>query len=281
MIIKASGEQVKFDAERIRRTMRRVGAASDVVEVVVRDVRAAVRPGMSTREILSLAQRTLAKYDRATAAKYDLKGALYRLGPAGFHFERYLAALLRAQGFETELPDVYQGGCVKQEVDVTARKQGKQFAIEAKLRQATADMVDLKVVMTQYARFLDLLDGAALHRCPKFDAAWVITNGQFSETAKHYAMCKGVLTTGWNHPEGQGLNTLIDRTGLYPLTIIPGFTAAELEAFSRADVMLCKELAQEEPEHLARRTGLSLSRIGELAEQAGEIAGDRVVVPAR
>lgn len=271
LVRKSTGECVPFDPEHIKRTLRRAGASLADIEDVLRDVRARIRNGMTTRDVASEVDRSLWQRNRRVAMTYGLKHALYRLGPAGFVFEKYLCALLGATGYSTELPEEYQGGCVKQEVDIAARQKGLAFAIEAKLRQQSSDVVDLKITLTTYARFLDLLDGAALHQCPKFDAPWVMTNGNFSDRAAKYAMCKGMKLTGWNYPEGEGLNTIIDRTGLYPLTIIRELTARELAEFAAVDILLCQQLTGEESQDIARRTGLPLSRIAELASLASEI----------
>lgn len=271
LIRKATGDRVAFNADAIRVTVRRAGATHDEAEAVIRDVRERIQNGMTTRDVYTEVEKALQRRNRGLAAKYGLKQALYRLGPAGFHFEKYLVALFRAHDFTAELPEEYQGGCVKQEVDLALHKADRAYAVEAKLRQENARVVDLKIALTTYARFLDLLDGAALQRCPKFDAMWIVTNGHFSDRAAMYAKCKGMLLTGWNYPEGQGLNTMIDRTGLYPLTIIRELSTRELAAFSAVDIMLCRDIVRDEPENISRRTGLPQSRIEELVILAGEI----------
>lgn len=271
LIVKSTGVCVPFDAEHIRASVRRAGGSSNEAEEVIREVRQQIKSGMTTRDVLTLVDRALLKRNHAVATRYGLKQALFRLGPAGFHFEKYLAALLRAIGYETEIPEEFQGGCVKQEVDVVAQKQERSYAIEAKLRQANSAVVDLKIALAGYARYLDLLDGAALQRCPHFDVFWIITNGEFSDRAVKYAACKGMQLTGWNYPKGQGLNTMIDHSGLYPLTIIRELTTKELDAFSAAEIMLCRQLTHEEPEYLARRTGIGQTRIEELIELAAEL----------
>ena len=81
-------------------------------------------------------QELLAARSPSLACRYGLRDALGKLGPAGFLFEQYLAALLARTGYTTELPDEFHGACVQHEVDVVAHKQGKTYAIEAKFRNA-------------------------------------------------------------------------------------------------------------------------------------------------
>lgn len=199
-----------------------------------------------------------------------LRDALFALGPEGFLFERYLAGLLAALGYETELPDEYQGSCVKHEVDIAATKDGKMFAIEAKFRNSQNDTVHLKDVMASYARYLDLLDGAALNLCPRFAEFWIVTNNAFSERAAQFGRCKGMKLIGWEFPDrANGLMAMIDRLERYPVTLLRGLTKTELFVFAKAGIMTCHDLSLREPSETAHRTGLSQSRVEELVEAAG------------
>lgn len=270
-IVKASGERVPFDPERIRGSVMRAGATKVQADEVVCEVTRAVRSGMPTRDIYQLVEAALKRRNTCAACRYGLRDALLRLGPAGFQFEKYIAALWAAQGYETELPEELEGGCVRHEVDVLARKDGKTFGVEAKFRNRVGDIVNLKDVMASYARFLDLLDGAALHRCPHLDEFWLTTNSAFSDRAEHFGRCKGLRLIGWNYPAGRGLASMIDRLAFYPLTIMKDLTKREFEAFSRADILLCKDLVREEATSLAHRTGLAQSRVEELLALAAEL----------
>lgn len=199
-----------------------------------------------------------------------LREALFALGPEGFYFEQYLAGLLTAEGYETALPDEYQGSCVKHEVDIAATKGGKIFAIEAKFRNTQNDVVHLKDVMASYARYLDLLDGAALNLCPRFAEFWIVTNSMFSERAAQFGRCKGMKLIGWEFPDrANGLAAMIDRLGRYPITILRGLTKTELTVLAKADIMTCHDLSRHEPAATAHRTGLSQGRVEELIESVG------------
>lgn len=279
-IIKANGSHALFLDDKVRQGVLRAGATKAESDMVLRKVRAEVRSGMSTRAIYALVVAALRAVNKSAACRYTLRDALLRLGPAGFHFEKYLASLLAANGYETELPEELQGACVRHEIDVLARKSGKAFAIECKFRNDFSDHVQLKDVMAAYARHLDLLDGAALGLCPRFNDFWIATNGVFSDRARQYGMCKGLRLLGWKYPAGGGLAPMIDSTGLYPVTVLDGLTTAEFAAFSHAGLLLCRDMVNHEPSELAHRTGLSRSRIEELIETAGEVLAYKEKVTA-
>lgn len=262
-----------FDVARIRESVRRAGASQSDVDVVVRDVTSALRPGMTTREVYALVHRSLVARAPSVACRYSLRDALLALGPAGFYFEQYLAALLAKTGYETERPDEYQGSCVKHEVDIAAKKDGKLYAIEAKFRNTVGDIVSLKDVMASYARYLDLLDGAALQRCPRFNQFWIITNSKFSQRAATFGTCKGMPLIGWHFPTAEtGLASMIDSHGLYPVTVL-GITKEELFACAKAEMLLCSDLTTHEAVDVAHRLGIAQSRAEELVELAGEVVG--------
>ena len=271
LIQKSSGEFVQFSLEKLRESVMRAGASGPVALRVANEVARHVVDGMTTKQLHEYVRAELSRDNVCIACRYSLREGLERLGPSGFQFEAYVAALLAATGYQAKLPEEYMGACVMHEVDVEAQKGGRRAAIEAKFRNNHRDHVRLKDILVAYARFLDLRDGAAQGKCPKFDEVWVVTNGQFSDRAMTYAGCKDMKLVGWNYPKGAGLEQMIDRAALYPVTVIHGLTTAELDGLAQANMMLCQDLAQQEPEDLAGRIDVALSRAEELIRLAGEI----------
>lgn len=271
MITKANGNRVPFSEDKIRQSIARAGGTADDIAAVLRFVVPKIKEGMTTRAIYALVEDALKGKNRCVACRYTLRDALMRLGPAGFHFEKYIAAILSAQGYEAELPEELQGACVRHEIDVVAHQGKKAFAIECKFRNDFGDHVRLKDVLASYARHLDLLDGAALQLCPHFNEFWIVTNGLFSDRSMRYAQCKGLRLMGWKYPDGKGLASMIDGTKLYPITVLAGLTNGELNAFANAGVILCQDLTNHESADLVRRTGLAHSRIEELVDLAAEV----------
>ena len=121
-IIKSSGQKVKFSLTKLRRSLQRSGADETLVSQIVDQVRDELYQGISTKEIYNRAFTLLKRKKSVFASKYKLKKAIYELGPTGFPFEKFVAAILEYSGYSTEVGKVIQGDCVKHEVDVFAKK---------------------------------------------------------------------------------------------------------------------------------------------------------------
>jgi hypothetical protein len=271
LIVKNNGESVEFSSQKIQRTLKRTGATPDIIKAVVADVEKRVRPGMTTRELSRLVRDELRQESTSLAHRYNLKGALLKLGPAGFKFEKYVAEILNAYGYTTELPEELQGACVRHEVDVVARKAGQTVMIEAKFRNDFSHFVRLKDTMATWTRFNDLNDGALMKLCPHFDQVWMVTNGQISSRSKRFGECKQMHMIGWNYPRTNSLANMVDHAYLYPVTVIDSLSRTEIESLAEHDYLLCRDLADKDPERIAWETGLSKIRATRVVQLCHEI----------
>lgn len=213
------------------------------------------------------------KESPAASRRYDLRNSILRLGPAGFDFEKYIAELLSAYGYKTELPPILQGLCVTHEVDVLATKEGRTAMIEAKLRQELQIFITIKDTMATWARFLDLVDSAKVSRAPHLDECWLVTNSRFSHDSIKYGHCKNMVILSWDHPRERPLPTWIDDTILYPVTILKEIGPSVLKAFSAANIMLLRDLIKIPPEKLKQLINLPENTIEKLIEEAKMILG--------
>ena len=189
-----------------------------------------------------------------------------RLGPPGFPFEQYVSAILTAYGYDASLPQELQGACVKHEVDVVAKKEGRAAFIEAKFRQEFSGSVEIKDALATWARFLDLVDGSKINLCPHFDEAWIVTNARFTPMVLQYGHCKNMMLIGWNHPRERTFAQMVDHEALYPITIIPGLQREELAAFGKAGMLLCKEVAGSTIVDLQKKVGLPVKRLEQISK---------------
>lgn len=276
MIVKSDGQRVAFKPEKIGETLRRIGAKPELVAHVTERVAKAIKTDMSTREVYQMVRRELRKENRCIAHRYNLRSGLLKLGPAGFRFEKYVASILRSYRYEADTPkDNLRGLCVDHEIDVVAKAKGRTMMIEAKFRQRFDDTVNLKDAMSTWARLIDLRDGASQHKAtPKFDEAWIVTNGRFSEAALQFGTCKGMQMIGWTRGE-QSLARMVDHAVLYPITVIEGLKEWELEKFSKKNLMLCTEVADKKPGPLALATGLPLARVQSIVDSCKEVVAEQ------
>ena len=93
LVTKSSGSTEPFNREKILRTCMRAGASKQTAEKISSEIEKKIYNGISTREILKLVLSLLKKENTAAASRYDLSGALLRLGPAGFGFETFFLTI--------------------------------------------------------------------------------------------------------------------------------------------------------------------------------------------
>jgi hypothetical protein len=281
-VTKASGETEPFSPAKIKRTCLRAGATEQLAAKVTRKVAAQAYPGISTKAILKLTLSLLEKEMPQVAARYDLKGAIMRLGPAGFAFEALIAGVLKEHNYAARTRQVVQGASVKHEIDIIAAKPIrapvglaqpplKWYMIECKYHRAPGIFTGLKETLYTYARFLDLRDGWKAGKCQRFDQAWLITNTKFSRDAIQYGTKKNIKLLGWKYPAGNSLEIMLEEKKLYPITVLRQLDPVSLRKFAASGLMLCRDLVRKDIEKLRELTGLSQRKLRLLAEAARQV----------
>lgn len=278
MIEKAKGIKEPYDEAKVRRSIKKTGADDRVTDAVLAYVRKHLKNGIKTSEIYNMVREQLRASTPWAAARYNLRDAIIRLGPAGFNFEKYVAAVLSAYGYKTETPESYKGACITHEVDVTAEKDGRIAFIEAKFRRDFNGVVSIKDTLATWARFLDLVDGSRIDLCPHFDEVWIVTNARFTDQSLEFGHCKNMKLVGWNHPTERTFADMVDMDSLYPITVIDGLAEKELAAFARANFILCRDVCHMEPQELENVTGISVDRLASIVKMCDHVVfGDKSI----
>lgn len=246
-IVKSSGERTRFSLKKLRRSLQRSGADENLVNQIVYQVRDELYQGITTKDIYNRAFTLLKKKKSVFASKYKLKKAIYELGPTGFPFEKFVAAILQYSGYTTEVGKVMQGNCVTHEVDVFANKNGLFTAIECKFHGEEGCKCNVKVPLYIHSRYNDIKryweneknDIAVL------DKGWVVTNTRFTWDAISYSKCADLYLLSWDLPMGDSLKDRIDRLGLYPITVSTVLSSREKQFLLSRDVVLCRQLLKD------------------------------------
>ncbi len=269
MIRKESGEMEEFDPEKVRRAILRSGASEVLVSEILGEIDGKLYDGISTREIFRIVHRLLHRKKPSLASRYDLKGAIMRLGPEGFAFETYIGEILRDYEYKTKLRQFIRGRCVEHEIDVIAEDpNGKRSIIECKYHNAKGIYSGLKVALYTHARFLDIIKGFKDGRCEHFDEVWLVTNTRFSPHAIQYAKCKGLKLLGWRYPPEDTLENRIESKGLYPITILHSIDRRSRNRFFDADLILAKDLIRHDFNDLLGKTHLKENKLREILTEA-------------
>lgn len=243
-IVKYSGETVKFSVDKLKESLKRTGADNKTINQIIKMVSAELYHGITTKEIYNRAYALLKKKKSYLASKYKLKKAIYELGPTGFPFERFVAAILKYSGYETEVSKTLQGKCVSHEIDVVAHKNKHTTIIECKFHGDPALKCNVKVPLYINSRYLDVKshwnsnhkNGTILNE------GWVVTNTRFTNDAWQFGKCAGLYLLSWDYPKQNGLKDRIDRLGLYPITVSTLLTKREKQFLLNRNIVLCREL---------------------------------------
>ncbi|HEA84678.1 MAG TPA: ATPase [Candidatus Wildermuthbacteria bacterium] len=252
-ITKASGEIEEFSRAKLEGSLRRSGATASEVKAVSDVVEKKMRPKMETKRLYQLAYGELERIRPKVAAAYSLKQAIMELGPEGFLFEQYVGAILKEYGYSIKRGRMVRGKCVSHEIDLAAEKGSKAFIIELKYHNKRGMRSDVKVAMYLYARFLDIHAG---HAAESDHKPWLMTNTKFTRSAIAYAECMGVKMTGWRYPKVESLEQLIEKKGLYPVTVLPSVNRLIRDSLSDKGVFFARDLSVLSFKEVEKRFGM-------------------------
>lgn len=259
-ITKANGDSVIFSEQKLIESLRKSGATSEQIKEILQAIKPQLYDSIPSKLIYKMAFGLLKKEERSLAAKYNLKRAIMELGPSGYPFEKYVAEILRFQGYSTQIGRIERGHCVQHEIDVIASKKSKQRMIECKFHNRTGIMCDVKIPLYIQSRFLDVK--SSWEKDPALKGitfqGMVVTNTRFSNDAIQYGTCVGLKLLGWDFPTGNGLREQIDRSALYPITCLTSLTKPEKGKLLDAKVVLCHEILQDKT--WLDRAGIPMNR---------------------
>lgn len=260
-VTKASGEKSRYSEEKIRVSLKRVGANDEQIDYIISEIASKLYEGMPTKKIYRLAFTLLKEGSRHVAARYHLKEAIMELGPSGYPFEKYYSEILKRQGYKTRVGETIQGHCVTHEVDVIAEKENDYFMIECKYHNLRGVFCDVKIPLYIQSRFKDLeKQWLKLPEHKSFKhKGWVVTNTRFSTDAIQYGTCADLILVGWDYPAKGSLKDQIDSLGLYPITCLTTLTKVEKQRLLDKKIVLCDEILQNAK--LLEENGIKQSRI--------------------
>ena len=244
-VIKRNGDREPFSEEKVYRSMRRVGVPEDLEHEAMNEIKKDLSGDVTTDEIFRKILSFLEPRDRKSSIRFNLRQALFELGPTGFPFEQYLARIFRDQGYEVEVGIQMRGDCVTHEIDLLLMKNGTRQIVEAKFHNSPATKSDIQTALYTYARFLDVKDKNDL------DNVWLITNTKLSQDAIIYTQCKGIPAIAWNYPNEGNLQDFVEQPEMYPVTILNSLSPAEKQRLVEKDIVLCRDLIERKDEALA------------------------------
>jgi hypothetical protein len=265
-LVNSRGEKELFSFHKVYRSSQRAGASDILAKRIAHKIEKRIYPGMKTEEIFQLVKSFL-KESPASAIKFSLKQAMRKLGPSGFDFEKYIAEIFLKNGFKVKTNQMIKGKCISSyEIDFLAKNNEFTYLGECKYHIFSGARVDLKVALYNYARFLDILNNSRFKSSNT--KAIIVTNTKFTTEAIKYCKCMNVDLLGWKYPKSQGLEYLIEKNKLYPVTILPSFKAHLKSVFARNKMMLALDLLGVSLNQLVKKLELPLKELEQLVREA-------------
>jgi hypothetical protein len=270
-VTKVDGRRQPFERTKVKRTLRNMGVPSESAEKIAMEIEEQVYDGIATSTILRMIRARAQAVRPAVANRINLRRALSLLRPKP-DFEEYVRILLRECGYHVEPGCILAGRCGEHEVDAIVRKDGTVTFVEVKHHVNHHRMTGLDEGRIARAIVEDIQEGYRSGRCiTSVDGAMIVCNTKLSEHAKRYATCWQIEHIGWDYPPERNLQTMIEKTQSYPVTIITGVSPPVRKRLITAGVLTAKQLLLGDAASIARDADLPLAQVLALTERARTI----------
>jgi hypothetical protein len=247
-ITKASGQPEEFNDKKLLSSLKAAGVPDDVGKGALRLVKDRLSSDTDTNKIHKLVSQYLNQHaNPLSLANYNLKRALFKLGPTGYPFEQFFAKVLQELGFNTKVGAILEGKCVKHEIDVVAKKDNQVFYIECKFHNRPGLKTDVQVALYTHARFNDIessvveVDHPKGVQPPQEHYSWLVSNTKITKEAIKYADCQNIKTTSWSHPRKESLFNLIVSSKLHPITVLNSLSTDQMEILLKQEIVILKD----------------------------------------
>lgn len=268
-IQKVSGERELFSLKKFTESLRKAGADDALIAEITDTIQQQLDTIKSTKQLYGMALNYLQNKNPVIACRYNLKKALFLLGPTGFPFEQFVARIFMHQGFEVVSDQIIQGKCVEHEIDVIATKNKQRAFVECKFHQASGLKVDVTVSLYVKARFDDVVALESQQQSRTDREIWLATNAKFTSETIRYAQCVDIRLLGWSYPIDNNIQTLIDRFGLHPITVFPHLSVTQKKYLVKHGLVFCKDIAHYRS--LLTKMGFNSHEIEQLIKEAHKV----------
>lgn len=239
-VVKASGEKEPFSEDKVKLSIQRAGIPKELQEQVVEHVKSKLYENIKTSEVYHHIIEFLGTSKIPfSKSKYSLKQAIMDLGPTGYPFEDFVAEILKAGGYQTQVRITLSGKCVAHEIDITALKDSTRAIIEVKFHNTSGIKTGIHEALYTKARFNDVVEKN------DFNQVWLVTNTKISQDAITYSVCMGMKVISWNYPEGESLRDLIEQTKLHPITALTTLSQNQKQQMFGNSIVLCKNICEQ------------------------------------
>lgn len=252
-------------------TCLRNGASKEAATKIADKIEKAVYDGMRTKEILGLIWTQLGEYHPETETRIDLRTALSLLRPKP-DFEEYSSLLLKDLGYAVQSNVILRGKCIEHEIDAIAQKENLTTYVEVKHHTQPHTYTPLDVPMKVWATLQDLNEGRKLgYHNVEFARALIICNTKFTDHARAYSNCVGIDHFCWKSPPQNGIDDIIRRRNLYPVTMLKDIDRRLLRLLVDNGIVLLRQLVQEDAEIMVKKQLITDVQLSSLRNRSRNI----------
>lgn len=271
-VINSRGEKRLFSSHKVYKSAKRAGASSTLAKEIAGIIKKEVFPGINTSDIFKRVKQLLLKKDNRSAIKFSLKAGMRKLGPTGFPFEKYVGEIFKKLGFRVKTNQYLPGRCLSNyEIDFIAQKDNLIYIGECKYRNLSGERVHSRDALANFARFIDILNGSYFKtkRYQTFKIkTLMVTNTKFTNQARKYSQCMDVELLGWRTPKNKGLEYLIEKHRLYPVTILPSLSKRLIDIFIAEKMMLAEDILNINMNKFAKKFRIPIKYLYPLIKEA-------------
>ncbi|MFA5431784.1 MAG: ATP cone domain-containing protein [Candidatus Paceibacterota bacterium] len=267
-VIKMNGEKESFSSKKVYYSAIKAGAPAFLARNISKEIESEVYDGIKTTEIFKKVKEKLKKEDLQLSLRFSLKEGMRKLGPAGFVFEVFIQRAFSRLGMKVEGNRIISGKCCSYETDFLAKKDGVTYIGECKYRNSAGDKIDVNVCLKGFAVLEDIKSAGKFDTITNF---LIATNAKFTDQAIKYSNCKGIELLGWNYPKNEGLESVIDRNKLYPVTILPSFKNYHAEVFKKEGIMLADEILNLDVVKFSKKVNIPENQLESLKKEANTL----------
>lgn len=260
-IIKKFNEEEVFDEEKFCSSLIYVGIDNNTANKICRKIYNKLPSVVKSENVFRLTLNELKKINSYYALRYNLKKAIFDLGPSGYPFEQYFAKILAEYGYETIINEFIEGKCLNYEIDIVAVKEDQRYIIECKFHHSFEILSDLKNVLYVYGRWIDIKE-----KYP-YLLPWLVTNTKLSAEAISFANCRDIKLTAWKYPPDESLEKLIENKALYPITISLNANKYIIQKLISNHYILTNDLLRDDIDNIVQKTGIDKNKIKKIIEE--------------
>lgn len=256
-VVKYDGSKQLFNKQKVMKTCLRNGANRTTAQEIADKIEKRSYNNIRTEKILQMVFNLLQTYKPTIRHLVDLRKGLSLMRPRP-DFEIFIQKLLGEHDYEVTSNQIIRGKCVEHEVDGIVRKDGITYLLEVKHHYNYHTPTGLDESRIARATLEDVKEGFELKlNTLNANKSMIVCNTKYSGHAKQYGQCRNILQIGWSAPPHQGLQDLIEKKHLHPVTCLKGLTKEIKDKLISAEIVLMKQLATMKHEELSRKTGLS------------------------